>query len=96
MNHATMRDPYIMCLHSGCSAHYNFIITVESEVFITMDNFKSALLYLLGVYSTFNMAYPQPGAYPVYIFIQRYVMGIEDQQAVPKCVCQCVSVIKCL
>lgn len=54
-----------------------FFVIVEQEVLISTENFSSALLYLFSAYYSFNISYPKP-SYGVFIFIQRYMLGIED------------------
>ena len=76
-------------LHLESAEKNNFVVVVEREVFITTDNFINAMLYLFGAYYSFNIAYTQL-AHPVLIFLQRYVMGIEDTQSIPKCVREAV------
>ena len=82
--------PYLLVLKS--SEKLTFITAVEREVLISTENFGSALLYLLGSYYVFNIAYSKL-SYPVLIFLQRYVLGIEDSQAIPKSVRQAVTVM---
>ena len=69
------------------------MVIVEREVLITTENFQSALLYLMGAYYIFNIAYPRQ-SYPVLIFLQYYVLGIVNEQVVPKVVRQAVTVMK--
>ena len=83
--------PYIIALQSTEKSSY--IIVVEGEVLVTTEYFRSALLYLFAAYYTFNIAYPQL-QYPVLILIQRYIMGLEDSQNIPKSVRQAVTVMK--
>ena len=70
----------------------SFLLIVEREILTSTENFTSALIYLLGSYYIFNIAYAKL-PYPVLIFLQRYVMGIEDNQTVPKSVRQAVTVM---
>lgn len=69
-----------------------FQIIVEREVLISTENFSSALLYLFGAYYAFNIQYPKL-PYAVLIFLQRYVLGIDDSQTIPKSIRQAVTVI---
>lgn len=46
------------------------------------NNAVNALTALIGVYFSFNMAYPKP-IYPTIIFVQQFVLNIVDSQSVP-------------
>ena len=62
------------------------------NILISTENFTSALLYLFGAYYSFNIKYPKL-SYPVLIFFQKYVLGIQDGQVVPRSVVQAVTVM---
>ena len=74
------------------SEKVTLLTVVERKVLINTETFGSALLYLLGSYYVFNIAYSKL-SYPVLIFLQRYVLGIEDEQTIPKSVRQAVTVM---
>lgn len=46
------------------------------------NNAINVLTGLIGLYYTFNMAYPKP-LYPILIFVQQFVLNILDSQSVP-------------
>lgn len=84
--------PYLMVLESAKAI--NFLVIIEREIFVETETFNSALLYLFAAYYVFNIAYPK-FCYPVFIFLQKYVLAIgsEDRQTVPKSVCEIVTVM---
>ena len=84
-------SPYFVILESV--ARLTFIIVVERNSFITTNDYSSALIYLFAAYYVFNIQYPQL-AYPVLIFIQRYILNLEDSQAIPQSIRQAVTVMK--
>ena len=82
--------PYIIVLQG--TERLTFLTVVEREILISTENFTSALLYLFGAYYSFNIKYPKL-SYPVFIFFQKYVLGIQDGQVVPRSVVQAVTVM---
>ncbi len=60
-------------------------ITAEKEILIESVDMAKALVDLISVYFTFDIAYPKP-LYPVFIFLQHIVFGILDDQPQPNCV----------
>ena len=68
------------------------------QVFLTADRYLlgspnktvSILVGLIGVYFSFNIAYPKP-LYPIFIFLQYFVLNITDSQHVPDIVKRVVS-----
>ena len=68
------------------------------QVFLTADRYLlgspnktvSILVGLIGVYFSFNIAYPKP-LYPILLFLQHFVLNITDSQHVPDIVKRVVS-----
>ena len=52
-------------------------VIAECEIFDQSLSVYNAILDLISVYFTFNIAYPKP-LYPLFIFIQHYVLLIKD------------------
>lgn len=86
MKKISRNSPYLIALRSA--EKILFVVIVERESLIT--TFQSALLYLIGAYFIFNIAYPKE-SFPVLIFLQRYVLSIVDKQVIPKIVRQAVT-----
>ena len=64
----------------GDSSAQVFLIA-ERCVLGSPNNAISTLTSLMGIYFSFNMAYPKP-LYPICIFLQHFVLEILDTQKV--------------
>ena len=62
-------------------AEEQFFIAVEKHVLLESRCINTALLDMMSVYFTFDIAYPKP-LYSL-LFIQRFVLNIRDSQPVP-------------
>ncbi len=60
-------------------------VTAERDILIESVDMAKALVDLISVYFTFDIAYPKP-LYPVFLFLQHIVFGILDDQPQPNCV----------
>lgn len=63
-------------------AEEQFFIAVEKHVLLESRCINTALLDMMSVYFTFDIAYPNP-LYSLLLFIQRFVLNIRDSQPVP-------------
>ena len=70
--------PYLAIVLSGTSLQV-FVIVKRCVLEAVMAS--SALSALIGVYFAFNMTYTKP-LYPLLIFIQHFLLGIQDKQSV--------------
>ena len=73
--------PQIVALRSDM-AEEQFFIAVEKHVLLESRCINTALLDMMSVYFTFDIAYPKP-LYSLLLFIQRFVLNIRDSQPVP-------------
>ena len=62
-----------------------FFVAAENEIITESEDMGNAIVDLLSVYFTFNMAYSTP-LYPVLLFLQHHVLGTKDKQRVPNIV----------
>ena len=67
-----------------------YLLIVERQILV--DKCASFLEAIndMSAFFTFDIVYPPP-LYPLLIFIQRFVMDIEDKQRVPPCVTRLCS-----
>lgn len=72
--------PYIAAVING-SAIQLFLVAERCVLGHTEDAAR-VFTALIGAYFAFNIVYPNP-IYPLLIFIQRYILGIEDRQPIP-------------
>ena len=82
--------PYIAMVEGQSSVQ--FFVVAERIVMDESENFMEALLDLICVYFAFNIVYPKP-LYPVFLFIQRYIMDIKDSQTIPPALTRVLSAL---
>ena len=76
-------SPKIIVLEGDGS--YQFLIVAEKEDITESCDFQTAIVDIIAVYFTFNMAYPNQ-LYPVLLFLQHNILDIIDEQKVPNVV----------
>ena len=66
------------------SENTQVFISVEKQTLTVTEceDIPQAVVSLVSTYYAFNMSYPG-SLYPVYIFIQHYVLDIKDEQRLP-------------
>ena len=65
-------------------------VVAKCEIFTESLSVYNAILDLISVYFAFNIAYPKP-LYPLFLFVQHYVLLIKDSQPIPLSTTQLVS-----
>ena len=80
--------PYVVLLTGG--ENTEFCLVAERQVIATTEDFMEVLTGMIGAYFTLNIQYPK-ALYPVYIFIQHYVLGLKDCQPVPNSLTRVLS-----
>lgn len=74
-------EPYVIVLEPDAE-NMQFFIIAEGHVYMECSTLSTALLCLFCVYYTYNISYPKY-LHSVYVFIQKYVLGLKDSCAVP-------------
>ena len=75
--------PQIVDLRSHM-AKEQFFIAVEKHILLESRCINTALLDMMSVYFTFDIAYPKlKPLYSLFLFIQHFVLNIRDSQPVP-------------
>lgn len=59
-----------------------FFTVVERLVLDDCEDLVDAITALIGAYFTFNIQYPK-ALYPVFIFLQQFVLKLQDSQTIP-------------
>jgi len=59
-----------------------YFVVVERKVIIQCVTFQDALIDMINYHFALDITYP-PALYPVYMTIQRFLIGIKDKQVVP-------------
>ena len=67
-----------------------FFVVVERKIVIESDTFQDALTDMIALYFTMDITFPS-SLYPVLLTIQRFVLGIKDDQIVPPVVTRILS-----
>ena len=83
--------PYIAMVHGDSSLQ--FFVVAERVVLCENNDFVEALIDLVCVYFVFNIVYPKP-LYPVFLFLQHYVLGIKDRQPIPAAFTRVLNALK--
>lgn len=83
--------PYVIVLQGNEQEQY--IIICEHIEFVSTISFTSCIFCLLALYFIFDIAYPS-SLYSVFIFLQHFVFGLVDKQAIPDVVTRIVSVLQ--
>ena len=73
-------EPYIGIVVSDASLEY--IIVAERIPIAHTKYILSAMVSIIAASFSFNVEYPQ-GLKPLLIFVQHFILGIKDSQAVP-------------
>ena len=76
----TQNEPYIAVVRSDRSSQY--YVVAERKIALESCSFNDVLIDLVSMYFVFDIAYPKP-MYPLLYFIQRFILDIKDNQAVP-------------
>ena len=84
--------PYIAMVEGKSSLQF-FVVT-ERIVMDESENLTEALLDPISAYFAFNIEYPKP-LYPVFLFIQHYIMDIKDNQTIPPALTRVLSALNC-
>ena len=74
--------PYIIITGEAGSESAQYYVCCESKTWIESKNLKDSLTDLLATYYVFDIAYPSALA-PMFIFMQHFVWGVNDEQVVP-------------
>lgn len=77
--------PFIVTVTTSEDAGQQFFIAVEKTLLAESSNIIIALLDLVSAYFVFDIVYPK-NLHAVLIFIQHYLLGLVDKQAVPQSV----------
>jgi len=78
-------EPYIAKFQDD-----QYFVVIEREIVIESTRFLDAVVNMICGYFAFDISYPT-SLYPILIFIQRYILGIRDNQAIPNIVTQVLS-----
>ena len=78
-----MNAPYLVICTSSEATSYH--VMVEQQPTTEASTFGSALLDLYSSYFVYDIAYPKP-FYSLLVFIQHYILGLNDEQADPPAV----------
>ena len=78
-------EPYIAKIQDD-----QYFIIIEREIVLECTQFLDAVVNMICGYFAFDISYPT-SLYPVLIFIQRYVLGIKDNQPIPNIVTRVLS-----
>ena len=62
-----------------------YFIVIERQITVELTNFLDAVTSLICTYFVYDISYSK-ALTPILIFIQRYFLGIKDNQTVPSCV----------
>ena len=73
--------PQVIVVRSDM-AEDQFFITVEKQIVVNSSCINTALLDMMSVYFTFDIAYPKP-LYSLLLFVQHFILNIRDSQPVP-------------
>ena len=80
--------PYIVMLTGD--ENIQFLLVAERKALTSTDNFMEILTALVAAYFTFNIEYPK-ALYPIFIFLQHFVMELKDCQSVPNALTRVLS-----
>ena len=80
--------PYIAVVLEN--RNIQFFLAAERKVLDTCERFSDAIMSLIAVYFTFDIEYPK-SLYPVFIFLQHFVMEIKDDQPIPNVLTRLMS-----
>ena len=78
-------EPYIAKIQDD-----QYFIIVERKIVLESTEFLDAVINMICGYFAFDISYPT-SLYPILIFIQRYILGIKDNQPIPNIVTRVVS-----
>ena len=81
--------PYIAMIEGG--SFLQFLVVAECIVMDDSENLTEALLNLISAYFAFNIEYLKP-LYPVFLFIQHYIMD-KDNQTIPPALTRVLSTL---
>ena len=84
-------EPYIVVAEAAAGINKRqFFVIVERSITIESDTFQDAITDMIGLYFTLDITYPS-SLYPVLLSVQRFVLGIKDEQTVPPVVARLLS-----
>jgi len=78
-------EPYIAKIQDD-----QYFIIIERKIVLESTECLDAVSSMICGYFAFDISYPK-SLYPILIFIQRYVLGIKDNQPIPNVVTHVVS-----
>lgn len=73
-------EPYI-----AKPQHDQYFIVAERIIIVENVQFTDAMINTICAYFAFDINYPK-SLYPVLVFIQRYILGIRDNELIPNIV----------
>ncbi len=82
--------PLIVKLAGQTSQQY--LVCAEKVVLCECSDLADALQTLISTYFVFDIAYPKQ-MYPILLFIQRYLVGIKDEQPIPSSLIRMISAL---
>ena len=82
--------PFILITGDPGCENSQIFICCENDILMESKTIRDALLDLLAAYFTFDIAYPK-GISGILIFLQHFVLGLEDQQVIPSMTSKLIS-----
>ena len=74
--------PFIIITGDPGCENSQIFVCCENDIFMESKTIRDALLDLLATYFAFDITYPK-NIIGILIFLQHFVLGLEDQQVVP-------------
>ena len=71
---------------------HQYFVCVEKLVLCKCSDMADALHTLIAAYYVFDIAYPKQ-VHPILLFIQRYLVGIKDDQPIPPSLIRTISAL---
>lgn len=88
----TPKTPYIASTGEDLLSLGEFTIIAEREPIVKINDFRKALIALMGSYYAFNIQYPKEATNAL-LFIERYLLGIVSGPRMSSSATQIVSAI---
>ena len=82
--------PFLLITGKAGSENSQIFICCENDILNESKTIRDAILELLATYFVFDIVYPK-GISGIMIFLQHYVLGLQDQQVVSSTTSKLIS-----
>ena len=82
--------PFLLITGNAGLENSQIFICCENDILMEPKTVRDAILELLATYFVFDIVYPR-GVCGILVFLQHYVMGLQDEQVVPVTTSKLVS-----